>query len=153
LGAGARRARQAAELHEFCLVGWYSMTVNANGDAVTCCILQDHKNAVLGSIHASSLAEIWRGPAYERFRRELREIMARRGDVDGFSHACMVEGLCAQKDACPNRSYYWSDDLDFRREFHETVEAMAAPEGEPFASLPGGNPRPSVTRSPALPVR
>ena len=147
LDAGARRARQAGRLHEFCLVGWYSMTVNANGDAVTCCILQDHKSAVLGSVHDSSLAEIWRGPAYERFRRELREIMARRGEVGDSSHACAVEGLCAQKDACPNRSYYWSDDLDFRREFHAAVEAMPLPEGEPFASLEGGVPRPR------LPVR
>lgn len=148
LDAGARRAKAAGELHEFCLVGWYSMTVNANGDAVTCCILQDHKSAVLGSIHASSLSEIWLGSAYDRFRRELREIMARRGKVDDFSHSCAVEGLCAQKDACPNRSYYWSDDLEFRREFHQTVEAMPAPEGEPFAMLEGGVPR---LRLPVLP--
>ena len=141
--AEARRARKAARLHEFCLVGWYSMTVNANGDAVTCCILQDHKSAVLGSIHASSLAEIWRGEAYERFRRELREIMARRGEVGSFEHACNVEGLCAKKGACPTRSYYWSDDLAFRRRLHETVEAMPAPAGEPFASL-GGVARPRL---------
>ncbi len=51
-----RRARSVAGLHEFCLVGWYSMTLNANGDAVTCCILQDHPTAVLGSIHSSSLS-------------------------------------------------------------------------------------------------
>jgi MoaA/NifB/PqqE/SkfB family radical SAM enzyme len=153
LDVPARRAKSASRLHEFCLVGWYSMTVNANGDAVTCCILQDHKSAVLGSIHSSSLGEIWLGPAYDRFRRELREIMARRGSIADFSHACAVEGLCAQKDACPNRSYYWSDDLDFRREFHRTVEAMPRPEGSPFATLPGGTPKLPVRQSPALPVR
>lgn len=133
----ARAAREAAKLHEFCLVGWYSMTVNANGDAVTCCILQDHRNAVLGNVHALSLEEIWRGPAYERFRAELREIMARRGSVGETAHACSVEDLCARKNACPNRSYYWGDDLAFRRAFHDAVEAMPPPEGEPFANLPG----------------
>lgn len=155
--SGARRAAEAARLHEFCLVGWYSLTVNANGDVVTCCILQDHKTAVLGSIHRGSLAEIWSGPAYERFRRELREIMARRGAVDDFGHACTVEGVCAQKDACPNRSYYWSDDLDFRRDFHRAVEAMPRPapatESPAFSAIPGGSPRLPVARAPALPVR
>ena len=121
------------------------MTVNANGDAVTCCILQDHPTAVLGSIHASTLAEIWFGDAYERFRAELSEIMARRGQVSDFSRSCAVEGLCAEKGACPTRSFYWEDDADFRRRFHEAVEAMSAPEGKPFERLPG-------SPSPRLPV-
>ena len=150
----SRRAREAQALHEYCLVGWYSMTVNANGDAVTCCILQDHKNAVLGNVLEKSLVEIWRGPAYARFRAELAEIMARRGRVGGFGRACSVVGICAEKGACPNRSHYWSGDLGFRREFHGRVEAMAVPGGEPFATLPGGRPLALPTHpAPASPVR
>jgi len=154
LTAGARREAESARLHEFCLVGWYSATVNANGDAVTCCILQDHKTAVLGSVHSASLSAIWNGPAFARFRAELREIMARRGAIPAgdFAHSCVIEPLCAQKDACPNRSYYWAGDLAFRRDFHRMVEALPAPEGEPFAGLTGGTPRLPV-RQPALPVR
>src|SRR5205085_10189985 len=86
----ARRARQAAAYHEFCLVGWYSMTVNANGDAVTCCILQDHRSAVLGNLNRSGLSEVWNGAAYARFRAELAEIMARRGELEDFGGACHV---------------------------------------------------------------
>jgi MoaA/NifB/PqqE/SkfB family radical SAM enzyme len=155
LTAGAKREAESARLHEFCLVGWYSMTVNANGDAVTCCILQDHKTAVLGSVHAASLAEIWNGPLFARFRAELREIMARRGAIAAgdFGRSCVIEPLCAQKDACPNRSYYWANDLAFRREFHRMVETLPRPEGDPFAELTGGNPRPKPARLPALPVR
>ena len=144
--AGAREARAADAMHEFCLVGWYSTTINANGDAVTCCILQDHKTAVLGSIHRSSLEEIWRGDPYERFRGELREIMARRGAVGDFTHSCAVESVCAEKGACPTRSFYWAADADFRREFHRIVEEMPAPAGPPFAALPG----PSGARLPVL---
>jgi hypothetical protein len=136
-----RRARRAQELHEFCLVGWYGTTLNANGDAVTCCILQDHASAVMGSVHRQTLGEIWRGDAYERFRAELREIMARRGEVGDFSRACTVEGVCADKGACPMRSYYWSDDAAFRRRFHETVERMRTPAGAPFETLTGGRAR------------
>ncbi len=138
--AGGRQVRAVAGLHEFCLVGWYSMTLNANGDAVTCCILQDHPSAVLGSIHRSSLAEIWFGEPYARFRAELSEIMARRGEVASFPHGCAVEGVCAEKGACPTRSYYWSDDAPFRRKFHEVVEAMPRPSGAPFATLTPGTP-------------
>jgi MoaA/NifB/PqqE/SkfB family radical SAM enzyme len=142
----ARSARSVAGLHEFCLVGWYSMTLNANGDAVTCCILQDHPGAVLGSIHKETLEEIWRGPAYGRFRGELSEIMARRGAVSDFSASCSVESVCAEKGACPTRSYYWGGDAPFRRRFHEIVEAMPRPAGEPFATLSGS------PASPRLPV-
>ena len=144
--AGAREARAADAMHEFCLVGWYSTTINANGDAVTCCILQDHRTAVLGSIHRSSLEEIWRGEPYERFRGELREIMARRGAVGDFTHSCAVESVCAEKGACPTRSFYWAADADFRREFHGIVEEMPEPAGPPFVELPG----PSGARLPVL---
>ena len=143
--ARGRRARAVSGLHEFCLVGWYSMTLNANGDAVTCCILQDHPSAVLGSIHSSSLPEIWHGEPYERFRAELSEIMARRGEVSDFTRSCAVEGVCAEKGACPTRSYYWEDDAPFRRRFHEVVEGMPRPAGEPFATLGG-------SAGPRLPV-
>ena len=138
LGPEARRSRAARGLHEFCLIGWYSMTVNANGDAVPCCILQDRKTAVLGNVGKSSLREIWCGAPYRRFRRELAEIMARKGAVSEFGHACAVEGVCAEKGACPTRSHYWSGDLAFRRKFHEMVEGMTPPPGEPFETLPDG---------------
>jgi MoaA/NifB/PqqE/SkfB family radical SAM enzyme len=133
----ARTARSVAALHEFCLVGWYSMTLNANGDAVTCCILQDHPGAVLGNIHKQTLAEIWSAPAYARFRAELAEIMARRGAVGDYASSCSVESVCAEKGACPTRSYYWAGDAPFRREFHAMVEAMPVPTGQPFSTLPG----------------
>jgi MoaA/NifB/PqqE/SkfB family radical SAM enzyme len=150
----ARRAREASTLHEFCLVGWYSTTINASGDVVTCCILQDHASAVLGNVHRQGLADIWSGPAYARFRGELAEIMARKGAVEDFSGACSVVGICARKGACPNRSYYWSDDLSFRRKFHDAVERMSPPPGPPFETLPGRAPAKLPTnQAPASPVR
>jgi hypothetical protein len=123
--------------------------------AVTCCIPQDHKTAVLGSVHSASLSEIWLGPSYARFRAELREVMARRGEIAGadLARSCVIEPLCAQKDACPNRSYYWTGDLAFRRQFHRMVEELSVPEGDAFAGITGGMPRENPSRLPALPVR
>jgi radical SAM protein with 4Fe4S-binding SPASM domain len=150
-----RRGREraaASHLHEFCLIGWYSTTINANGDVVACCILQDRKNAVLGNIHRNTLSEIWHGPAYERFRSELREIMARRGSVQDFGNACVVEEVCARKGACPNRSFYWGDDPPFRRRFHDLVERMPAATDEPFSAAGGSAAQTAPLRLPAYPA-
>ena len=130
-----RARREVQDLDEYCLVGWYSTTINANGDVVPCCILQDRRSAVLGNLNEAPLGEIWRSERYERFRSELREIMARRGAIHDFSRACVVEGQCAAKGECPNRSFYWNDDVAFRRRFHENVLRLAPASGEPFAAI------------------
>ena len=140
---GERELRDTASLHEFCLVGWYSATVNANGDVVPCCVLQDRKTAVLGNLNKQTLSEVWHGEPYERLRAELRELMARRGEVSEFGGSCFVEGICAKKGECPNRSYYWTKDPDFRRRFHRMVEGMEPPEGAPFVAA-GERPFPAV---------
>ena len=119
-------SRRLSSLHEFCLIGWYSTSINANGDVVPCCILQDRKTAVLGNIRDRALREVWEGPAYRRFRAELREVMARRGEGVPPG-ACVVEEVCVGKGLCPNRSFYWADDAPFRRKFHRMVEEMPAP--------------------------
>jgi molybdenum cofactor biosynthesis enzyme MoaA len=130
---GDRESPSLAALHEFCLVGWYSTAVNANGDVVACCILQDRKSAVLGNLHGATLSEIWNGAAYERFRGELRAIMAARGAVLPPG-ACVVEDVCVKKGDCPNRSFYWAADAPFRKKFHRIVDAMPAPESGPRPS-------------------
>ena len=138
----ARAGRGGRRLHEFCLVGWYSMTINANGDAVTCCILQDHKTAVLGNIHAASLAaRSGAAPAYERFRaRAARDHGAPRRRSGTSAHACAVEAsvraegrvpepvvLLGRRPRVPARdSTGWS-------------RSCRGPEGAPFATLPGGS--------------
>ncbi|MGH9442280.1 MAG: radical SAM/SPASM domain-containing protein [Thermoanaerobaculia bacterium] len=149
-GREERELRETASLHEFCLVGWYSATVNANGDVVPCCVLQDRKTAVLGNLNERSLSEVWNGEGYERLRAELRELMARRGEVSEFDGACFVEGICARKGECPNRSYYWTRDPAFRRRFHRVVEGMEPPSGSPFA---GAGARPHSAELPAFPAR
>ncbi len=144
---GERELRETASLHEFCLVGWYSATVNANGDVVPCCVLQDRKTAVLGNLNERSLSEIWHGKPYERLRTELRELMARRGEVREFGGACFAEEICAKKGECPSRSSYWTKDTAFRRQFHGMVERMEPPAGAPFEGATPLSPGP-----PGLPV-
>lgn len=127
---------RVSALHEFCLVGWYSTVVNANGDVLPCCILQDRKRAVLGNVHEGTLAEVWSGARYAGFREELREIMARRGEIEDVSGACVVEEVCVKKNSCPNRSFYWAGDAPFRRRFDRMVRSMSTQREEPGAKRP-----------------
>ncbi len=145
------RRRRAQELSEFCLIGWYSAVIDARGNVTPCCMLQDRPDAVLGNILEAPFSEVWRGERFERLRRELREIMARRGEVANFGHACLVEEKCAAEGACPNRSFYWNDDVAFRKAFHRFAGGLSAPPGEPFAALPPAG-LPSGAKGRSLPV-
>jgi radical SAM protein with 4Fe4S-binding SPASM domain len=151
----ADRLRRSVErLHEYCLIGWYSATITARGDVFPCCILQDQPSAALGNLNEGSLSAIWFGPGFGRLRKELTEIMARRGEVGDFSRACVVQALCARKGACPNRSYYWTGDAPFRKRFHQTVESLERPDVAPFSGLdPFVRADSSGRRLPSLPVR
>jgi MoaA/NifB/PqqE/SkfB family radical SAM enzyme len=58
-----------------CYMGWLSMRFRANGDVVACGVCQEP----LGNVNTASLAEIWNGPGYQRFREagRSREGLAR----------------------------------------------------------------------------
>jgi hypothetical protein len=54
---------------EFCKHPWMSMTIKSNGEACMC--MEDYNNEiVLGDAARESLADIWNGPAYRKFRQD-----------------------------------------------------------------------------------
>lgn len=54
---------------ECCKHPWMSMTIKSNGEACMC--MEDYDNEiVLGDARRESLAEIWNGDAYRRFRQD-----------------------------------------------------------------------------------
>ncbi len=58
-----------------CRRPWTVMYITANGRALPCCIApfsqRGYENYTLGDATQQSLREIWRGPAYQAFRRAL----------------------------------------------------------------------------------
>jgi radical SAM protein with 4Fe4S-binding SPASM domain len=59
-----------------CRRPWTVMYITANGRALPCCIapfaLRGYENYTLGDATQQTLREIWRGPAYQAFRRALK---------------------------------------------------------------------------------
>ncbi len=58
---------QSVHWLEFCQFPWSSMTIKSNGETVEC--VEDFNNEIiLGNTNKQSLAEIWNGEKYQRFR-------------------------------------------------------------------------------------
>ena len=67
--------QQTQSIHwlEFCQFPWSSMTVKSNGECAEC--VEDFNNEIiLGDTHTSSLADIWNGEEYRRFRLDHFEL-------------------------------------------------------------------------------
>jgi radical SAM protein with 4Fe4S-binding SPASM domain len=64
---------QSIHWSECCKHPWMSMTIKSNGEATMC--MEDFDNEiVLGDARTQSLAEIWNGEAYRRFRQDHIEV-------------------------------------------------------------------------------
>ncbi len=63
--------QQTQSIHwlEFCQFPWSSMTIKSNGETVEC--VEDFNNEIiLGDAHNESMAEIWNGKKYLKFRND-----------------------------------------------------------------------------------
>ncbi|ACY18977.1 radical SAM protein [Haliangium ochraceum] len=54
-----------------CRVPWFHTLIDARGDVYPCCMGHE-RLPKLGNIRERSIADIWHGPDYERFRRDMR---------------------------------------------------------------------------------
>lgn len=62
-----KNSTQSIHWIEFCQFPWSSMTVKSNGQSVEC--VEDFNNEIiLGDANTQSLADIWNGEKYKRFR-------------------------------------------------------------------------------------
>lgn len=91
-----------ASRDKFCYIGWYSATIRGNGSVYPCCILQqDPHYPPLGNILERPFREIWRGPAYRAFRRELRAIALQQGKIENPSRMLYTRSYCVAETECP----------------------------------------------------
>ncbi len=58
-----------------CRWPWSAAYVTAEGKLTPCCNCPDARDVALGDLNAGSFASQWNGPAYRRFRRELKSGM------------------------------------------------------------------------------
>lgn len=118
--------------HEYCILGWLSAVVAATGVVYPCCILEECEGKALGSLHDSSLKEIWNGKRFQRFRQEFRTLMCLRGrDTHSPRRHQILEPQCLQNFGC----YYTFQTAtpDFYADLSQRLEG-AIPSGERFAA-------------------
>ena len=112
-----------ARADEACIIGWYSMLVRSDGTIAPCCILQQKR---LGNIFTQSVAEVWNGEAYRRFRTELSEIIHDGERWTKNAEHKTVEDVCAVKGTylCPMKTFYFSDDASFMPRLRTTFSGL-----------------------------
>ncbi len=91
------------ERMRYCYIGWYSMTVMGNQSVYPCCFLISEKTLPpLDSLKEKSLSEVWRGEAYRRFRKEMRDYYLLQRPVPLFGQRVKrIAPQCASHSACP----------------------------------------------------
>jgi len=65
-----------------CFFAWYTAAVTGNGDIRPCCLLLNPDVPPLGNIHEKPISEHWRGPAFQKMRSEMREVLLRGGKIE-----------------------------------------------------------------------
>jgi MoaA/NifB/PqqE/SkfB family radical SAM enzyme len=107
-----KKTYSVAKVDEACMIGWYSMLVRSDGTVAPCCILQ-HKR--LGNVFTQSVAEVWQSETYQRFRKELTDIIHDGEQWVANPDSQTVEGVCAVKGTylCPMKSFYFNGDTPF----------------------------------------
>jgi len=95
---------EAAEQEDFqyCLMPWYSLAVLGVGKVYPCCILLSDPNVEpLGDLSTQTLDEVWNGPAFQRYRNEIRRSMILGGPTPMHGSLCKhTDGLCWTSGGC-----------------------------------------------------
>lgn len=103
LPAYAPRDEQYDYSDRYCYIGWYSMMIMGSQSVFPCCYLMPHPTLPpLESVAERGIDEVWRGPGYTRFRREMREFMLNRRRSAFFQRRMKTIPACCQShDECP----------------------------------------------------
>ncbi len=121
--AVAMAVKPAEEIVESgpCLVPWFSTYITAKGKVLPCCYLTDESH-ILGNVFEEDFRDIWNGPRYREFRKQMRE---NRGRLAGCQH-------CPRNDAAKIRKL---NPLSLVRTQWRLDGEQAAPQGEPGGEI------------------
>ena len=86
----------------YCLMPWYSMTVVGTGRVYPCCILLTNREIdPLGNLNRQTLAEVWNGEAFKRYRGEIRRAMVLDGPAPMSGRLCRhTTAMCWKAGGC-----------------------------------------------------
>lgn len=102
-GLTASFAKTPQQKRHPCIVPWYSTAIRSNGDVLHCYMFHWHKETKelrIGNINERSLTEIWRDPAFRKFREAHRRL-----DLEDYP-------ICQSCDGWAAYTNVWKEDGD-----------------------------------------
>ncbi len=106
-----------------CFFAWYTAAVTGNGDIRPCCLLLNPDVPPLGNVHEASMAEHWRGPAFQKMRDEMREVLLRGGKVEYDPKRFQIlKEVCVKPGLCWLKNMYFKVDEEFYAELDAKLE-------------------------------
>ena len=111
-----------------CIRPWYGLTIRSDGQVPVCCVRQ---HVLMGSVHEHTLAEIWRGESFTRYRAQMRKLILagdgyRKDPADDLlASSCQFDSVGIRR--CPFRSFYYREDLDFLGRVGQLVGPTRSP--------------------------
>jgi hypothetical protein len=106
-----------------CFFAWYTAAVTGNGDIRPCCLLLNPDVPPLGNVHEASMSEHWRGPAFQKMRDEMREILLRGGRIEyDPKRFTILKEVCVKPGLCWLKNMYFRVDEEFYAELDAKLE-------------------------------
>jgi MoaA/NifB/PqqE/SkfB family radical SAM enzyme len=108
-----------------CFFAWYTAAVTGNGDIRPCCLLLNPDVPPLGNVHEKPMSEHWRGPAFQKMRDEMREVLLRGGKVDyDPKRFTILKEVCVKPNLCWLKNMYFRVDEEFYAELDAKLEKV-----------------------------
>ncbi len=118
-----------------CFFAWYTAAITGNGDIRPCCLLLSPDVPPLGNIHDRSLSEQWRGEVFQTMRREMREVLLRKGKINYSRKSFKVlQPACVRDGACWLKNMYFRGDEEFYAELGTALDEARRTELRWFGS-------------------
>jgi len=111
-----------------CFFGWYTATIRGNGELYPCCLLMSPGYEPLGNAVNGRFVDHWNGPAFERLRREQREVLL-AGEKAAFDETRFrtIRRQCVDPGLCWLKNMYFRGDEQFYADLGRALEKARRP--------------------------
>lgn len=108
-----------------CFFAWYTAAVTGNGDIRPCCLLLNPDVPPLGNVHEKPMSEHWRGPAFQKMRDEMREVLLRGGKIEyDPKRFTILKEVCVKPGLCWLKNMYFRVDEEFYAELDAKLKKV-----------------------------
>ncbi len=137
LGEPIGTASSFREKNGQCFFGYYTATIRGNGDLYPCCMLMHPGYKPLGNALQGTFADHWHGPAFQRLRQEMRELLLRGGRMFYRKDRFQALGAqCVNAHQCGLKNMYFREDQAFYEDLGRALDAKRAREVRWFGRAP-----------------